>query len=870
MNKQDCIKAIREASQGTMSREEAADLLERMINASRARAEKKAIPPGVALAQITEEFQLEEKALVALDKRNRLLSESAYGRQKAFAQQFPKWAAGVKAALGGGERLEKGASLGVWQLQRQQERKFLSRLEAELERDDVLEDFVHGRHEEDVFREMWNVQGGGVQSVTGNQSAFKIARIAHGIQKSLVGIQNRWGAWITELKNYGFTQTHDRDRLRRDGFQNFRAFVAGLDIDTERTYQGMDPDKFWSFVYRNLVTGVHEKAVHEFDPTAPAQVHGSLARRLSESRVIHFANPDSQFKYHQRYGAGRYDDLVRAQIHRGARAISLMQAFGPNPRATFERLVDDLKTEARDILPPDEIAGPVKALESATIEGYWKLVSGESEVSKSPSLTRWVSAIRNWTVTAKLGAVTLSSFSDKVFVQNQMAAMGIKRLDRFIKQFEAMLPPDTYPEKATLLRAMAVVSHSFSGHTSARFAYDPNTREVGRGMVETLMKLNGFNYWNDTSQRAMADAIAWQLGEHADVAYGQLPAELQRAFKQYDISPGEWDAIRSTAWSFETQRPLFKEMGADTTDFEIPGVRYITPDRLRVLPESTIDALLMARGSAGSVANRSRYRDELENKLYALVVDQTDAAMNAPDLRTRFWTTWGGQQQGTLARAAADLVMLFKSFPISVALRLYGRAVHGEGAESIKDTLTSPRAYWRVAQLLAMTGIAGYISMTAKDLLRGRTPRALFNEDDGSPNGSVWMASLLQGGGLGIYSDLLFNSYDRRVRTPLGALSGPVLGQLDPALSLFSDTRDAILDGDIRRLEKFGYRAERLVEYNLPFANLFYVRPVLDYFIFWQLSEMLSPGVLRRMKRTVRKENHQDFWIEPKANLFED
>ena len=862
-NKKDCIRAIREASQGTMSREQAQDLLERMTNASRARAERQAVPPGIALAQIQEEFGFQETARAALDRRNKLLSLAAYRRQKEFTKQFPVWAKGIRAMLGGGERLEKGASLGAWQLQRQHERRFLSRLEAELERDGVLEDFVHGRHEEHVWREMWNLQNGGTQSTTGNQSAFRIASIAHNISRDLVSTENRWGAFITEVKGYGFMQTHDRDRLRRDGFENFRAFVATLDIDAEKTYQGMDPNKFWSFVYRNLITGKHEKAVNELDIDAPQEIHGSLAQKLSESRVIWFANPESQYKYHQRYGIGRYDDIIRANIHRSSRAIALMMTLGPNPRNTFKKLVNDLQIEARDTLAEKDAAKQVDALSAPSIEGYYKLVSGEADISKSPSLTRWISAIRNWTVASKLVNVTLSSFTDKVFIQNQMAALGLKRLDRFAKQFQAMLPPG--PERKAVLRAMAVVSNSFSGHTSARFAYDPGTREFGKGMTETLMKLNGFNWYNDTSQRAMADGIAFLLGEHADEAFEALPPQLRKALTQYDISPQEWEAIRSTAWSFQSQRQTFREMDLDASPFEIPDVRYITPDRLRDLPEATINGLLAARGSASSAANIGRLRDELEAKLYAFVVDQTDAALNTPGLRERFWTTWGAQQQGTPARAIADLVMLFKSFPLSVTLRLIGREVNGNGHERIRDWLTTPHAYWRLAQLAAMTGIAGYISMTAKDLLRGRTPREPFDED-GTPNASVWLAALAQGGGLGVYGDLVFNSYDRRVRTALGQLAGPVLSQVDPVFSLASDSRNALLGGEFQA-EKLAYRAERLLEQNTPFLNLFYVRPVTDHFIFWNLHEMLSPGVLRRMERNVREKNYQDFWITPSEHV---
>jgi hypothetical protein len=44
---------------------------------------------------------------------------------------------------------------------------------------------------------------------------------------------------------------------------------------------------------------------------------------------------------------------------------------------------------------------------------------------------------------------------------------------------------------------------------------------------------------------------------------------------------------------------------------------------------------------------------------------------------------------------------------------------------------------------------------------------------------------------------------------------------------------------------------------------------VLDYFIFWSLKEMASPGVLKRTERSVKDKNHQDFWVTPSEDRFE-
>ena len=50
---------------------------------------------------------------------------------------------------------------------------------------------------------------------------------------------------------------------------------------------------------------------------------------------------------------------------------------------------------------------------------------------------------------------------------------------------------------------------------------------------------------------------------------------------------------------------------------------------------------------------------------------------------------------------------------------------------------------------------------------------------------------------------------------------------------------------------------------NTPFINLFYIRPVLDYLILWNLQEMADPGSLYRNERRVEQSNGQGFFVRP-------
>jgi hypothetical protein len=113
---------------------------------------------------------------------------------------------------------------------------------------------------------------------------------------------------------------------------------------------------------------------------------------------------------------------------------------------------------------------------------------------------------------------------------------------------------------------------------------------------------------------------------------------------------------------------------------------------------------------------------------------------------------------------------------------------------------------------------------------------------------------MAQGGGLGIYGDFLFGEYNRFGQGALETLGGPSAGMLSDVLRLWQGARE----GDPKADQAF-----RLFVQNVPFANLFYVKPALDYLVLYQVQEALNPGFLRRMERRVEKQNNATFWLKP-------
>ena len=115
-----------------------------------------------------------------------------------------------------------------------------------------------------------------------------------------------------------------------------------------------------------------------------------------------------------------------------------------------------------------------------------------------------------------------------------------------------------------------------------------------------------------------------------------------------------------------------------------------------------------------------------------------------------------GLLAGTGMGEAIRFVGQFKAFPMSIMNKVLGREMayirKGKrlgGLSTEAGRAEIGRGIRGMAALVITSGFMGYIAMTMKDLLKGKEPRD-------PTKGKTIMAAFLQGGGLGIYGDVLF------------------------------------------------------------------------------------------------------------------
>ena len=343
--------------------------------------------------------------------------------------------------------------------------------------------------------------------------------------------------------------------------------------------------------------------------------------------------------------------------------------------------------------------------------------------------------------------------------------------------------------------------------------------------MSTFFKWNGLTWWTDTMKASHARMLSAHVGLNVGKAHARLDEGFRAVLGTHGIGPAEWEAIRQAKFRADN------------------GNTYVTPDRIRDLPDAAVAPLVEGKATPAKIAAA---RDALELKVGAYFADETGFGVIETDATARRLTLQG-TRPGTIVGEAMRFVMQFKGYPVAFTNRVLGRAFLGGAGETPGERLANNSGH--VAHLMAGLFVAGYASMTAKDALNGLEPR-----DPSSPK--TILAALKTSGGLGIYGDFLFGEANRFGNGFLETVAGPGLGVVGSVANLALRARDG---------EAKAGDALNIALQNTPFVNLFYVRPAMDYLFLNSLRESVSPGFLARQEQRRFKDFGQRYVVDREA-----
>lgn len=783
------------------------------------------------------EFANDIKMAAIIERRNAALNIGKRLKRIEWAKETfgTKVYESLKTILVGSNRLKEGARDGVMQMQTLLLKRYSSGLTSDLVRSDLQGLWASGTMDRQVWHALYAIGREDEAALHAKlpKEAVEIARIVDKYQEIARLDANREGAWIGKTESYVTHRSHDPYRITTRGGVNGAEWKADALkwFDTEELLVNADSadlNATLHAIYIDLAAGNHLKAI----PDAAGGFTGTrnLAKKLSQERVITFTDADAAFEYNQKYGYGNLRESVMSGLRHSAESTGLMQVLGTNPRDMIKRIEDALVLNAKaqsDTSFAEDLRAGSKRL------GYWMdAVDGSMNSPGSHVMARRVSNVLGWEVITKLGTMLASQLNDTALYgaaarhdgRGFLSAMGesIKGLAKDIKAKER-----------------------FDFYSSLDVAIDSMVGEIGRtgsfhdpgGMtkaVQTFMKWNLSQWWTDRLKTSAQTGLSHYLGLQKSKSFAALEPDLQNKLSIYGINADKWEMIRAMP------QEVFE------------GKEFVTAEGVKSLPDSAFHKGLADAGLKINEHNISTARREFENQIRNYFVDRSSFYVIDTDAKTRA-VMLAGTKPGTWEGSFARMIMQFKGFTGAYMDKSLGQELFGRGYDgnSVMGALKAGNGEFRgLAALLSTTTLLGYASLTLKDLMKNKTPRDVTDPEIAW---KVFLASMVQGGGAGLYGDFLFGDSSRMGSGTVESLVGPAISDVGRIADLY---HKAIRGDDAAA------RGVNTMMNMLP-LNILGSRTALDYLFIHDIQERMNPGYLSRTERRMEKDYGQEFLVRP-------
>lgn len=757
-------------------------------------------------------------------------------------------AEGLSARMVGSNRPIAGAMQSVDSIYKGKKAKYVGKFVEELDNEGLLKVMRQGGDELelDVARELWEMGEDGLSTkATKNVEAQKIAEIIHKYQRAMVGELNQEGAFIRWLRGYIVRQSHDADKMR--GMVSGREVAAKSSnyqramnkwretiktrLDHDKTFG--DPtltdkqkDKILEDVYVSIITGKNffgSKAGKGLDETA-----NTLAGRVSQHRKLHFKSADDWHAYHKEYGSKTMFDSVVNGFDRGSQNIATMKVFGPDPQTVFDTIMSRLEREAAisENLAKDLDKG-IFGTGRKVLREQFEEVTGASNMVDSKKMARVGSLLRMWQNTTSLGSAAISAIADTPLFTVHAYRMGLP-IGKAVKDFWV----DTFTgsewfktakanERKQVARALGLGIEGMMADFNNRFT----VTEVGGRSAKfhnLFFKATGLQQWTDSHKKGWGIMMAnhfTDLVKHDwdTIISNKKFSDLGEMLQSYGFTKADWENLRKVELS------------------DINGNKYMLPENIEAVDAALADM----------------YR--------TFIVDSADTAIITPGARERAFMH-RGLRPGTATGELARMMWQFKSFPLTLYSRVFrGLMQRGQvGGRGFKGQMSN---FWDnkgalTSTALLMTTFGGIVT-TLKDFTRGREPRVMgiFDDDGGKRLALFFKDSVMAGGATGLLGDTVMGLGQDYGTALAGQFLGPVIGT---GIEIGKTFAYDPLAGDFS-----GKSAIWLIKNNIPYANHFAVRGVMDYFGTYAALEAFYPGYLGKMENKYKRKYGTDYFFAP-------
>lgn len=722
----------------------------------------------------------------------------------------------------------------TYDLQNGLKQEWLGGILHDLEEENLFKALKRGDIDQrDLAKEIWELsKTDGKSGITGNKAAKKAAKIFHKWQTAMINRLNRSGANISKIEGYIVKQTHDYGKIKKAGFENWKNSILPK-LDQRRTFKDMKADEIDTFlenVYKDILTGKIEELDLDSSFTV-SPLEGDITSRISQERKLHFKSADDFMDYNNDFGSNRnLLENIKRQTETLANYAAILEEMGPSPKAFFN---DAIRAAKRDYRGDEKLWAKVEGRKLTKLEKKLNIVDGSAFNVASRPLASFAQALRSINNMASLGQVTISAIADLAYASNRVNMHGGNFLKGYYKAISSLMKGKTTKQKKELGRRIGIGIDGILGDIYSRFSFTAGDTLNGKmaKMQETFFKFTGQTGWNDRLKRGFALMYANELGDNAGKRFYRLNKKLQKILKENDITPDKWEYIRKSMVQHDDGSKFIDPDSILKMDNEIFKNKF--PD----LEGEKLDNAIFEFKQQLKNDVIMYYNREVNHTILTPTLDEV-ATMSSKEMRG----TWQGE--------AIKFFWQFKSFPLTVINKAIIPAFKSGNIPAM-------------IHLMVSTTALGYVSMTLKDLAKGKKPRNLLTAD-ASQRAKIFSSAFLQGGGAGIYGDFILGIKSRFGAGALETIAGPVAGDLAEAYRIFVEKPRT------GKIEDLPSDTVRFLKNNMPFINLFYTRAAIDYLFMYGMQEAMSPGSLRRMERRIKKDNNQEFIFPPSeyANKF--
>jgi len=242
--------------------------------------------------------------------------------------------------------------------------------------------------------------------------------------------------------------------------------------------------------------------------------------------------------------------------------------------------------------------------------------------------------------------------------------------------------------------------------------------------------------------------------------------------------------------------------------------------------------------------------EALQRKYMGMILQEAEYAALTPDAAVR--ATFGADQRGTWKGEFLLSTAMFKSFPLTI--------INTHIMRGLNQSTTQGKAAYLTALVLG-TGAVASLGLQAKELAAGREPRPMNDW-------RFFAQSIMLGGGMGIFGDILFADHNRFGQSNTVTAGGVLLSTAEDFIGTAQTGVQMMYKDDVT----FGDFASQFLSsaQRLNFLDTWQTRLVMERLLFNQLQVLADPKAKAKFARQAasQKRDYGNSYFWPKGEAL--